>query len=88
VPSAATPPGDKAGGFSVQLAAFTDHYGADALSNKLKKAGYPSYTEPFVSSKGTVFRVRVGPYPSREAAMSSRDKLKGEGYSGIVTAAK
>jgi len=72
----------------VQLAAFTDHYGADALSNKLKKAGYPSYTEPFASSKGTVYRVRVGPYPSREAAVSSRDKLKGEGYSGIVAPAK
>jgi DedD protein len=75
-------------GFSVQLAAFSDAYGANALANKLKKAGYPVYTEPLSTSKGTLWRVRVGPYQSRDAAASSRDKLKGEGYSGIVAAAK
>jgi len=31
--------------------------------------------------------VRVGPYPSREAATAARDKLKGEGQNGIVAAA-
>jgi DedD protein len=75
-------------GFSVQLAAFLDDKGANSLTNKLKKAGYPAYTEPLVTTKGTLWRVRVGPYPSRDAAASSRDKLKGEGYSGIVAAAK
>ncbi|MEO8752766.1 MAG: SPOR domain-containing protein [Casimicrobiaceae bacterium] len=75
-------------GFSVQLAAFSDAYGANALTNKLKKAGFPAYTEPLTTAKGTLWRVRVGPFPSREAAASSRDKLKGEGYSGIVAAAK
>jgi cell division protein FtsN len=30
----------------------------------------------------------VGPFSSRDAAASSRDKLKGDGYSGIVAAAK
>ena len=73
--------------FSVQLAAFADDKGANALSNKLKKAGYPAYTEPLVTSKGTLWRVRVGPFPTRDAATSSRDKLKGDGYSGIVAAA-
>ncbi len=81
-----TPP-DLAGAFSVQLAAFADDKGANALSNKLKKAGYPAYTEPLVTSKGTLWRVRVGPFPTRDAATSSRDKLKGDGYSGIVAAA-
>jgi DedD protein len=75
-------------GFSVQLAAFLDDKGANSLTNKLRKAGYPAYTEPLVTTKGTLWRVRVGPYPSRDAAASSRDKLKGEGYSGIVAAAK
>lgn len=74
-------------GFSVQLAAFADDKGANALSNKLKRAGYPAYTEPLTTSKGTLWRVRVGPYPSRDAAAVSRDKLKGEGYSGIVAPA-
>jgi DedD protein len=82
-----TPP-DLSGAFSVQLAAFADDKGANALSNKLKKAGYPAYTEPLVTSKGTLWRVRVGPFPTRDAATSSRDKLKGDGYSGIVAAAR
>jgi DedD protein len=78
---------DGAGAFSVQLAAFSDDKGANALSNKLKKAGYPAYTEPLTTSKGTLWRVRVGPYASRDAATTSRDKLKGEGYNGIVASA-
>ena len=75
-------------GFSVQLAAFADDKGANALANKLKRAAYPAYTEPLTTSKGTLWRVRVGPYPSRDAAIDVRDNLKREGYSGIVAAAK
>lgn len=75
-------------GFSVQLAAFTDDKGANSLVNKLTKAGYVAYVEPVTNSKGTMWRVRVGPFPTREAAGTSRDKLKGDGYSGIVTPSK
>ena len=75
-------------GFSVQLAAFADDKGANALANKLKRADYPAYTEPLTTSKGTLWRVRVGPYPSRDSAIDVRDKLRSEGYSGIVAAAK
>jgi DedD protein len=75
-------------GFSVQLAAFADDKGANALASKLKRAAYPAYTEPLTTSRGTLWRVRVGPYPSRDAALEVRDRLKGEGYSGIVAAAK
>ena len=75
-------------GFAVQLAAFADDRGANALAARLKKAGYTAYTEPLNTSKGTLWRVRVGPYPSREAALAARDKLKTEGQSGIVAAIK
>ena len=75
-------------GFAVQLAAFADDKGANALASRLKKAGYAAYTEPLKTSKGTLWRVRVGPYPSREAAVAARDKLKAEGQSGIVAAVK
>jgi DedD protein len=77
-----------AGAYSVQLAAFTDDKGANALAAKLKKAGHPSYIEPYETSRGRVWRVRVGPYPSREAAESARTKLKAEGQNGILAAAK
>ena len=62
--------------------------GANALSNKLKRAGYPAFTEAISTSRGTLWRVRVGPYPTREAAAQSRDKLKAEGHAGIVVPAK
>ena len=90
-PAPTTPPAPRepaAGEFSVQLAAFSDDKGANSLANKLKKAGYPAYTEPLSTSRGTLWRVRVGPYTSRDSAVASREKLKGEGYSGIVAAAK
>jgi len=90
-PSAAAKDAGKAAGgesYSVQLAAFADDKGANSLANKLKRATYPAYTEPLTTSKGTLWRVRVGPYPSRDAAVEIRDKLKSEGYSGIVAVAK
>lgn len=74
----------KPGTFSVQLAAFADDKGANALANRLKKAGHPAYTEPYSTSRGTLWRVRVGPYSTREAAESARTKLKADGQNGII----
>ena len=54
----------------------------------LKKAGYPAYTEPTESSRGKLWRVRVGGYPSRAAANEARNRLKADGHNGIVAAAK
>ena len=73
-------------GFVVQLAAFSDDKGANALANRLKRSGHPAFTEPVTTSRGTLWRVRVGPYPSREDANAARDKLKREGQNGIVAA--
>ena len=75
-------------GFVVQLAAFSDDKGANALSGKLTRAGYPAYTEAITTSRGTLWRVRVGGYPSRDAAGAARDKLKADGHAGIVVPAK
>jgi DedD protein len=72
------------GGFVVQVAAFSDRYGARSLVAKLKKVGFPGYTETVETDKGTLHRVRVGPYPSREVADAARAKLKAAGYSGVV----
>lgn len=85
VPSANAANGN--GTFAVQLAAFSDDKGANALAGRLKRAGYSAYTEPLKTSKGTLWRVRVGPYASRDAANAARDKLKSEGQNGIVAPA-
>ena len=79
---AATPRAE--GGFVVQLAAFADDKGANALANKLKKGGYAAYVEPVNTSRGTLWRVRVGGYGTRPEADAARVALKGEGYSGII----
>ena len=91
-PSTAAPPAPEAtktakpasGAFSVQLAAFSDDKGANALVNRLKKSGHPAYTEPYSSTRGTVWRVRVGPFGTREAAEGARSRLKADGQDGII----
>lgn len=85
---AAPPAPPKEGGFSVQLAAYSDDKGANALANKLKAAGHAAYVEPYETSRGTLWRVRVGPFASRDAALAARDKLKAEGQNGIVAPSK
>jgi len=79
----------KVEGFAVQIAAFTDDKGANALAGKLKKAGFAStYIEPVQTSRGTLWRVRVGGYSARAEADAARAKLKADGWNGIVVMAK
>jgi len=73
-----------AGGFVVQVAALADPKAAAKLVGRLKSAGFAGYSETFPSNGRTMQRVRVGPYPSRDAAESARNKLKAAGFSGIV----
>ncbi|HZI83607.1 MAG TPA: SPOR domain-containing protein [Casimicrobiaceae bacterium] len=77
-------PAKAAGPFVVQVAAFSDRYGARSLVSKLKQGGFPGYTETVSTDKGTLHRVRVGPYSSREAADAARTKLKAAGFDGVV----
>jgi len=74
----------KAGPYVVQVAAFSDGYGARSLVAKLKRDGFPGYTETVTTDKGTLHRVRVGPYASREVADAARAKLKAAGFSGVI----
>ena len=87
-PAASAAASAKAEGFVVQLAAFADDKGANALANKLKKSGYAAFVQPVETSRGTLWRVRVGGYGSRPEADAARVKLKGEGFSGIVAPAQ
>ena len=88
---ATTPPSDAAqsgGAYVVQVAAYTDRYGALAQVRKLKRAGYPAYVESTPTDKGDLQRVRVGPYASRDSADAARAKLKSAGYDAIVARAR
>jgi DedD protein len=76
--------GASSSGYVVQVAAFSDRYGARSLVTKLKRGGFPGYTEEVATDKGTLHRVRVGPYASREAAATALAKLKAAGFNGMV----
>jgi DedD protein len=83
-----TEPTQSGGTYVVQVAAYTDRYGALAQVRKLKRAGYPAYVESTATGKGDLQRVRVGPYTSRDSADAARAKLKSAGYDAIVARAQ
>ena len=75
-------------GYIVHLGSFNGADDANALADGLKKLGYPAYADAVETPRGKVWRVRVGGYPSRAAAVEARDKLKADGHNGIVSMAK
>lgn len=64
------------GGFVIQVAALADTAKARELQAKIAGGGMKAYTEVVQTAKGPVTRVRVGPYPSREAAEKARTQLQ------------
>jgi DedD protein len=62
-------------GWAVQVGAFANADTAKGLQAKLSKQGYHAYTE----KAGNVVRVRVGSYPTREAAEKIQGRLVAHG---------
>ena len=70
----------------MQVAALNARSEADAIVKKLVSKGYAAFVQPPVSGSPTVFRVRVGPFPTRQAADALASKLqKEEQYKPWVT---
>ncbi len=66
--------------FVVQVGAFAN---ADGVVAKLAAAKIPYYTE---AVKGSLIRVRAGPFPTKDAAEKALEQLKGLGLQpGTVT---
>ena len=73
--------------YLVPLGAFANKDNARALEAKLAKAGVKYYTETVTTPGGEQTRVRAGPFPTKEAAEKSRERLKSLGLSpGAVVA--
>lgn len=64
------------GGFMVPVGAFAN---PEPVTARLKGAKLPYYTEQVPTTKGTVTRVRAGPFASKEAAEKAHQQLKGLG---------
>jgi DedD protein len=89
VPSAAVPAtAVRAGGFAVQLGAFSNEAEADKLRDRLRGAGIAGYVDSAVNSGGSkLWRVRAGPQTQRDDALRLREQVKAKiGVEGnIVT---
>jgi DedD protein len=72
------------GAFVVQVAALNDADKAKQMREQIAAAGVKAYTEVVPTSKGSVTRVRAGPFATRAAADKARDKLKELGLAGNV----
>ena len=70
--------------FVVQIAALADADKAREIQQELAARGLRAYTERIKAGNGEVTRVRVGPFPSREAAEKERARLKSLGFEGNV----
>lgn len=71
--------------YVVPVGAFAD---PAAVIGKLKAAKLPYFTEPVATAKGTVTRVRAGPFASREAAAKAHKQLRGLGFTPGEVAAR
>ena len=60
----------------VQLGSFSSEENAEALNQKLRKAGFKAFVEPLKHNNSTVYRVRIGPELKRSDADAINDRLK------------
>jgi cell division septation protein DedD len=82
-PAAAPPPAaaSTGKGFTVQVSAVKSEEEARRMLERLRQRGYAGYLEPITTpDKGTLYRVRMGEFPSKEFARSTLDRLQKDGF--------
>jgi cell division septation protein DedD len=67
------------GGFRVQVLSVSSRTDADAEAARLSRQGLPARVEPGTGPRGAVYRVRVGPYATREEAEEASRLLSSQG---------
>jgi cell division septation protein DedD len=68
--------------YAVQVAAFPNAQQAGRLADQLVLAGHTAYVLAATLRDVEVFRVRVGPFASRQAAEETLGQLERDGYQG------
>lgn len=74
----------KTAGFTVQVGVFSDAANVKQLQEKLKKAGFGSYTEKISTPSGQKIRLRAGQFETRQEASDALNTIKSAGLSGMV----
>jgi DedD protein len=72
------------GHWIVQAAALSSQGAAHQLSERISKAGLTPFVERTDTSEGVLYRVRVGPFSSKESAAKARRHLHGLGVDSSV----
>lgn len=72
--------------YAIQVLAGSRKATALRDSEKLLKMGFPSYVEEEPGSSGTLYKVRVGKFSSREETSEVESRLKKQGYTTWVLA--
>ncbi len=62
--------------YSIQVGAFSNFTNAKIYSEKFLKMGYPTEILSITGKNGTLYRVRVGNFPSRDKAQQDKDVLE------------
>ena len=76
-----TPAEDEKTLYRVQTGAFSKKANANALAEKLKKAGFDTY----IVQSGNLYKVQVGAYSVKANADAMEKKLKAAGYDTYIT---
>ncbi|MDE2271415.1 MAG: SPOR domain-containing protein [Xanthomonadaceae bacterium] len=63
------------GGWAVQLAAFASEGAANQLRDRLRAQGFDGYVDSVDTSSGKLWRVRAGPFASRDLADAARGQI-------------
>jgi rare lipoprotein A len=66
-------------GFTVQVGAFSIESNAKSLQQRLTQLGETSYID-----RTSLWRVRMGPFTTREQAIKARERLEAAGLSAII----
>jgi rare lipoprotein A len=76
---APAPRATKSGAFNVQVGAFGVEANAKVLQQRLTAIGQQSYID-----RTSLWRVRIGPFATREQAIKARERLEAAGMSAII----
>jgi cell division septation protein DedD len=65
-------------GFVIQVLSTADQTKANTLLGQLRSRGFPAFIQPASTGSATTYRVRVGPFASRQAAAEKNEELKAQ----------
>jgi DedD protein len=83
-PAAKTPVAE---GFMIQLGSFSEEENARRLAQRVSTYGYKPAVSTFKSSGRVMWRVRIGPKPTRAQAEAEASSLSAHGFVAQVVSA-